>query len=355
MQAGDIIGLEGRTYTLREQLGGSSYGLVWSARAPDGQDVAVKLVNRAQMEAARAPERRRWIESAAAEIAFLRSLSAWDGRHIVRLLAAGEHDGLPVLVLERLDGDLARHAGAERNAGRALAVPQVLDWIAQVNQAVAKVHQYGWRYLDLKPANLLLDAARMRLKLADFGTNRLLADTEPHSYAGTANWQAPEQFFPTYQHTYDTDARTDYFSLGALFYFLVTGVQLQFCTDCGAAYREHRTGGAYVLREANGRAIPPTLRDEEAALFLHRIDRQAGAATGLDRMSWANAPAAGEALALLRALLAPQRADRPRHALDISRRIGKVRQAWDAQHGERAFFASLRVPASFGGAAGSRA
>lgn len=346
MQTGDIVTLENGKYVLGERLGGSSYGIVWSATGPDGAPAAVKLVNRAQMEAARTDERSRWIDSAHSEIAFLRGLSPWDARHIVRLLDAGTHEGLPAMALERLDGDLARHVATERNAGRALDFPLILDWIGQVNQALAKVHQYGWRYLDLKPANLLLE--QRRLKLADFGTNRALADTEAHSYAGTANWQAPEQFFPTSQHTYLTDARTDYFALGALFYFLVTGgLQLRFCTDCGAAYKSHRTGGAYVLLEENGRAAPPTLREDEAALFMHRIDRQAQCGSSWVPAACAFTPAACEALALLRALLAPAPADRPRHALDISRRLAAIRRAWAAQESERSFFSALRSPLAF--------
>jgi serine/threonine-protein kinase len=354
MQAGDVIQLRQGSYVLREQLGGSSYGLVWSARGALG-DVALKLVNRAQMDEARADEQVHWSTSAQAEIAFLRGLSPWDGRHIVRLLDSGEHDGLPVLALERLDLDLARYVARERHDGRALEFEQVLEWMQQLNQAVAKVHQYGWRYLDLKPSNVLLCARTLRAKLSDFGTNRRLADGAPHAYAGTANWQAPEQFFPDDAHCYRTEARTDYFALGALFYFLVTGgVQLRFCSECGVAYREHRTGGAYIVRERHGRALPPILQDDEAALFMHRIDRQAQAGSSFVPAACAFTPAACEAARLLRHLLAADPMLRPHSALEISRRLDAIRKAWQAQNGERMFFASLSRPAfahPFGGAA----
>ena len=221
--AGAIIELEHGPYRLREQIAESAYGVVWEASAPGGGEVALKLINRASMERAHPALRERWIGSALKEIAFLRSLEPWDERHIVRLLDSGEHEGLPVLALELLAGDAGRHVAAARNRGVALEFTLVLDWMGQINQALAKVHQYGWRYLDLKPANLLIDAEHRSLKLADFGTNRLLDDDQPHTYAGTANWQAPEQFFPVAPHSYATDARTDYFALGAMFYFLVTG------------------------------------------------------------------------------------------------------------------------------------
>lgn len=312
LEAGAVITLEAGSYRLRAPLAGSAYGIVWCADLlPAGRQVALKLINRAQMERAHPAQRERWIASARKEIAFLRSLEPWDERHIVRLLDSGAHDGLPVMALELLDGDLGKHVARERDAGRAIGFGQALAWLAQINQALAKVHQYGWRYLDLKPSNVLLDAGRGTVKLADFGTNRLLGDSAPHSYAGTANWQAPEQFFPGAGQAYVTDARSDYFALGAMFYYLVAGgLPLRFCSDCGQAYRDNPAGGAFALLERHAGAIPPALRDDEAALFVQRIE--SGSA---------------EALILLRSLLNIDRNDRPQHALAISRMIADIRSA----------------------------
>jgi serine/threonine protein kinase len=316
LEAGAVITLEAGSYRLREPLAGSAYGVVWIADTlPAGRQVAVKLINQQQMARAYPEQRDRWIASAHKEIAFLRSLEPWDERHIVRLLDSGLHDGLPVMVLELLDGDLAKHVARERDAGRAIGFAQSLDWLAQINQALAKVHQYGWRYLDLKPSNVLLDATRGSVKLADFGTNRLLGDRAPHSYAGTANWQAPEQFFPAAGDAYLTDARSDYFALGAMFYYLVSGgLPLRFCRDCGQAYREHQAGAAAALLAIHAGALPPTLRDDEAELFLQRTGAAGGA----------------EAVALLRSLLSVTPHGRPPHALAISRMIGDARAAMRA-------------------------
>jgi serine/threonine protein kinase len=306
MQSGDIVTLGAGQYRLREQLAGSSYGLVWRAEREGFAQVALKLVNRRQMEQAEPGLRVRWSECAAREIAFLSALSPWDARHIVRLLDHGMADGLPALALELLDGDLAAHMAAQTSAGRRTGLAQALAWTAQVNAALAKVHQQGWRYLDLKPANLLVDRAGASLKLADFGTNRSLFDTSAHSYAGTASWQAPEQFFPADAGVpagYVTDARADYFSLGALFYYLVTdGATLRYCGACGDAFRAHGRAGATQLHAK----LPTILAADEAARFL----------------ACAEGEGDGEpALALLRALLARRPQDRPPHALAISRLI----------------------------------
>jgi serine/threonine protein kinase len=318
LEAGAVITLEAGAYRLRAPLAGSAYGVVWCADAlPAGRQVALKLINQAQMARAQPEQRERWIASAQKEIAFLRSLAPWDERHIVRLLDSGMHDGLPVMALELLDADVAKHVARLRSAGRAIGFGQALCWIAQINEALAKVHQYGWRYLDLKPSNVLLDAGRGGVKLTDFGTNRLLGELAPHSYAGTANWQAPEQFFPDRDSRYHTDARSDYFALGAMFYYLVTGgLPLRFCSDCGQAYREHQAAGAALLLARHGGAIPPTLHPDEAALFEQRVE----------------GPGA-RALDLLRRLLSADRNGRPPHAIAISRMIADVRASsarWSA-------------------------
>ncbi|QJE02672.1 serine/threonine protein kinase [Massilia forsythiae] len=315
--AGDIIALTGGAWRLRAPMAASSYGVLWRAEpCLGGAPAALKLVNLAQMALALPPQRACWTRDAAAEIGFLRALQPWDRRHIVRLLDSGVHLDQPAMALELLDGDLARHLECLRLRGERVSFAQALAWTAQVNAALAKVHQYGWRYLDLKPANLLVDKGGgnggAALKLADFGTNRPLADARAHAYAGTASWQAPEQFFEHEDGGYRTDARTDYFALGALLYHLATGVQLRFGGACAGARRVHGSAAAAWLRERHGGAVPPPLAPDEAALFLrHALPHGAGC---------------GEAaLALLRALLAAHPDGRPRHALEISRLIERVR------------------------------
>jgi len=299
--AGTVISLAGGQYRLREPLAGSAYGVVWRADSLHANGcVALKLVNLEQMARAPSGLRERWLASASTEIAFLRGLAPWDGRHIVRLLDSGEHLGMPAMALELLDGDLAALLEREAACGRAIAPQRALAWIGQVNQALAKVHAHGWRYLDLKPGNLLLDRAADAVKLADFGTNRRLDDLRAHTYAGTANWQAPEQFFPA-ADGYATEARTDYFALGALLFYLVCGRLLRYSSACGQAWQAHgREAAASLL--AGGLARPPVLQSDEAALFASRMG-----------------PAAAPGLALLRALLAERPGARPQHALEISR------------------------------------
>lgn len=308
VQQGTIVSMARGQYRLCEALGGSAYGVVWRAEAQGGS-VAVKLVNTGQMARAPAALRHHWSDAARAEEQFLARLAPWDGRHIVRLLDSGVHEGFPAMALELLDGDLATHLGVRRATRQLPDALQALDWTAQVNQALAKVHAAGFRYLDLKPGNLLLDRRSGNLKLADFGTSRALRDASTHAYTGTASWQAPEQFFPHARGEYLSDPRSDYFGLGALLYWLVCGRMLRYGAACGQAFASHGREGAAVLRRAHG-GLPPTLHPDEAAGFA-----QAFGAAG------------AQASKLLRILLAAEPGDRPAHALEISRMLGAVREA----------------------------
>ncbi len=313
---GEVIQLRFNGYRLQQRLAASTYGEVWRAQSDCGQPVALKLIHTVRMRQSDVQWHARWIDAAHKEILFLRSLSPWDERHIVRLMDDGLHQGLPVLALELMAGDLAQHLRQHP----ATPLPRCLQWLAQINQALAKMHQYGWRYLDLKPANLLLSEDGNTLKLADFGTSR--RNPRPglspqarqraarHGYRGTANWQAPEQFFPQDGNgaaaTFATDPRTDYFALGALFYYLVTqGMPLRFCSQCGQLFRQQQ--GAVAAPAS----LPPTLYPDEEQRFMNMIESATDQPGTLGRA----------ALTLLKQLLAPCPQQRPAHALAIARQI----------------------------------
>jgi serine/threonine-protein kinase len=111
---------------------------------------------------------------------------------------------------------------------------------------------------------------------------------------------------------YRTDARADYFALGALFYHLVTGTLLRFSGACAQAYREHGTAGATRIK--HGGRLPAVLEADEAALFARQLLPH-------------GPEVRAAALALLRTLVAQQPEQRPRHALEISRLLGAMREA----------------------------
>src|SRR5262249_54974103 len=132
-------------------------------------------------------------------------------------------DNLHFLVLEYVEGtslqDIVRRFGP-------LAVGRAADYVRQAARGLEHAHQAGWVHRDVKPGNLLVDRGGV-VKVLDMGLARLLHDCEDpltstydvRNVLGTADYLSPEQALDS--HAVDT--RTDIYSLGCVFYFLLSG------------------------------------------------------------------------------------------------------------------------------------
>jgi serine/threonine-protein kinase len=144
--------------------------------------------------------------------------------NVVDVLDVGEHEGLPYLVMELLDGaDLASWLRAH---GR-LSVPEALATFLPLASALAAAHAMGTLHRDLKPGNVVLahDARGDRLpKLVDFGLSKRMGGdsalplTQGDAVLGTLGYMAPEQLLATAE----ADERSDQYGLGAILYECLT-------------------------------------------------------------------------------------------------------------------------------------
>jgi len=129
-----------------------------------------------------------------------RLLQAVSHAHVVPLLAVAESDGLPVLVLELVEGGSLE----DRLKEGPFSVVETIRIGAQVASALAEAHRLGIVHRDLKPANVLLDG-NGNAKVSDFGlacrvvdaaTPRSLAsetvDLDDGVLAGTPAYMSPE-------------------------------------------------------------------------------------------------------------------------------------------------------------------
>ncbi len=138
--------------------------------------------------------------------------------HIVTIHDFGQTNGLYFFVMEYVDGlNLRQVLDAERMAAReALAiVPQICD-------ALQYAHDHGIVHRDIKPENILLNR-QGQVKIADFGLAKLVGADGPARGAervmGTPQYMAPEQV----QRPAEVDHRADIYSLGVVFYQMLTG------------------------------------------------------------------------------------------------------------------------------------
>jgi eukaryotic-like serine/threonine-protein kinase len=151
-----------------------------------------------------------------------RAVAALDHSNIVRAYDIDQDDNLHFLVMEYVDGanlqDIIRKSGP-MNVTRAC---HYMYWCAI---GLQHAHVAGLIHRDIKPGNILVDRQGV-VKILDLGLARFFNDDEDmltkkydESVLGTADYLAPEQAIDS--HT--VDGRADIYSLGATFYFLLTG------------------------------------------------------------------------------------------------------------------------------------
>lgn len=196
-------------YRVTARLGAGGFGVVYRGRDDELQrDVAIKVPLRERV--ATPPD-------AEAYLAEARVVAALDHPHIVPVHDVGRtEDGLCFVVSKFIDGtDLA----AKIAAGR-LPFDQSATLIATMAEALHYAHKQRLVHRDVKPANILIDSSG-KPYLADFGL--ALKDEDYGKGAGlcgTPAYMSPEQ---AAGEGHRVDGRTDIFSLGVIFYELLTG------------------------------------------------------------------------------------------------------------------------------------
>ncbi len=197
-------------YRILEEIGRGGMGVVYRAKDPYlGRSVAIKLVLDQARGNTEHLARFRLEAEAAARI---------DHPGIVSIYEAGEHSGLPYLVMAYVPG----RSLARRIAEAPLPPQSAARILGRVAQAVHHLHRHGIIHRDLKPENVLLDADEQP-RVTDFGLAKLQDQsaelTATGDVLGTPCYMAPEQA----RQTRDAGVPADVYSLGATLYCVITG------------------------------------------------------------------------------------------------------------------------------------
>src|SRR5580704_16714152 len=249
-------------YEILGPLGAGGMGEVYRARDTRlGRDVAIKVLPQALAQDA---DRLRRFEQEA------RTIAALNHPNILGIHDIGEHQiapnqTAPYLVSELLEGETLR----EKLEAGPLPARRAIEYALGIAQGLAAAHDKGIVHRDLKPENVFITRDG-RVKVLDFGLAKLVRPEESHdtvatlaspatlpgTVMGTVGYMSPEQVKGG-----ASDARSDIFSFGAVFYEMLTGKRA-FKRDTAA---ETMTA---VLREE-----PPELIDTgwQGPLGLQRI------------------------------------------------------------------------------------
>jgi serine/threonine protein kinase len=200
-----------------------------------------------------------------------RSVASLRHPNIVQVFDFDVQDDLYFMVMELLEGDtLKAHLNSFRTRNLRLPAEDMVRILQDVLAGLGYAHSEGIIHRDLKPANIML-TARGQTVLTDFGIAQIVGGTQytvAGALMGTLSYMAPEQGLEG-----KCDVRSDIYSLGIIFYEMLTG-KVPFDADTPLAILMKHVNDPLPLPRAVDPSIPePFERVVLKALAKNPADR----------------------------------------------------------------------------------
>ena len=198
-------------YEILKELGRGAMGTVYLGKDPKiNRDVAIKTLRYEDFEEDQVAElKKRFFREAEAAGKLAHP-------NIVTIYDVGEDYEIAYMAMELLDGsDLANYSQKDS----LLPLAEVIRIISSTAQALDYAHENGVVHRDIKPANIMI-LKNGEVKVADFGIARVMASSKTQTgvIMGTPSYMSPEQISGQ-----KVDGRSDLFSLGVVFFELLSG------------------------------------------------------------------------------------------------------------------------------------
>ncbi len=241
---GDIVG---ERYEIIKLLGEGGMGAVYKARDRElDRLVAVKVI---RPELASNPEILKRFKQ---ELILARQVTH---KNVIRIFDLGVADGRKFITMDFVEGRDLKSILVERGK---FAPQDAVEIILQTARGLEAAHNVSVIHRDLKPQNIMVDV-QGTVWVMDFGLARSLETsgmTRTGALMGTPDYMSPEQ-----ARADKADARSDLFTLGIIFYELLTG-KLPFQAD---------TLMASLLKRTREKATPPREIDPDVPQALNDI------------------------------------------------------------------------------------
>jgi tetratricopeptide (TPR) repeat protein/predicted Ser/Thr protein kinase len=269
----------GSRYEIIRLLGQGGMGAVYQAHDKElERQVAIKVI-RADMAAN--PE---ILQRFKQELILARQITH---KNVIRIFDLGQADGIKFITMEYIEGENLQ--GVLRRKKK-LEPAEAANILAQVCRALEAAHNEGVIHRDLKPQNIMLDKSG-RAYVMDFGIARSMLGagmTQTGALIGTPDYMSPEQ-----AKGQTLDARSDLFSIGIIFYEMLSG-QVPFDADTTMGKLWKRTNEPARPLDELDKTIPRPLSDivrkcleiepqkrfASAGELLHQIEKWQGPAAG---------------------------------------------------------------------------
>src|SRR5215469_11903860 len=173
-------------------------------------------------------------------------------RNIIRIYDLNEAEGVKFITMEFIEGEDLRAILTHHGK---LPSKEAVDIMRQACSGLLAAHHEGVIHRDLKPGNIMRDASG-RVVIMDFGLAKTVQGdgmTQTGVMIGTMEYMSPEQAMGS-----DLDARSDIFTMGLIFYELLTG-NIPFKAESAIASLVKRTQERAVPLSDVDPTIPPAL------------------------------------------------------------------------------------------------
>ncbi|HUX61118.1 MAG TPA: protein kinase, partial [Ignavibacteriaceae bacterium] len=246
----DMVGKLITHYEIQNKIGEGGMGVVYKAQDMKlGRSVAIKFLP---------PHLASSVENKSRFLQEAKAAAALNHPNILSIYEIDEQDGSLFIVMEFIEGETLKSYIYNIKSGSGIPYIKASEWLIQIGQGLKAAHDKNIIHRDIKSENIMITNDG-QLKIMDFGLAKLQGNsglTKTGTSLGTLSYMSPEQ-----AQGLPADHRSDIWSLGVVFYEMLTGETL--------FKAEHEAALLYLI--VNEEPPAPSLLDRKIPIQIDLI------------------------------------------------------------------------------------